>query len=409
MGRTIFELRSDLLSLQQIHWLKELIPDSMILLSIRGNKEIPFSTIYTDWALELGAPSEKANIVSLHERKDSFTKTVETFKDYKGLHWKLAVEVKNWQELQEGYEWWQEDTQNRSFLPRSTNGRWSWFRLLHKYNMKLNFFREDIGSSLDQPYLVDWCNFNEFDQNQFGAVLGDPILHSWTPEEQRRFWSKDQCNSLKISLSEEDWTPQNLGFLKRLGMKYAAVTTPLKSKAYEICDVQDELSNELQSVNTLLFNNNEILGMNTDFEGLKTVCESQLLPRLNKPLEQWKVGVWGGGGTLAMIKKLFPQVVHFSARTGKTDVEKTFFEKLKRSNKYHFDVFIWAVGRERIDQGAVMPSQDLSFEYILDLNYAENSPGKELALMQGTQYISGEAMFLAQADLQRKFWSSSLT
>ena len=110
-----------------------------------------------------------------------------------------------------------------------------------------------------------------------------------------------------------------------------------------------------------------------------------------------------------MIKKLFPQVVHFSARTGKTDVEKTFFEKLKRSNKYHFDVFIWAVGRERIDQGAVMPSQDLSFEYILDLNYAENSPGKELALMQGTQYISGEAMFLAQADLQRKFWSSSLT
>lgn len=410
-GVQFFEVRTDLLSLEQIHWVKETVPDSMILLSIRGKKNIPFKAIHTDWALELDEPDDKFceppgfNIVSLHEREKSLLGTFARLENYKDVHLKLAIEINTWSELRQGHLWWQEDPQNRSFLPRSKNGRWEWYRLLHKFKMKMNFFREDIGSSVDQPYFVDWCNFQYFAENKFGAILGHPITHSWTPEEHREFWSKKSCNSLRIDMAEDEWTADNLQFLRELGLTYAAVTSPLKKKAFEYCEERTSEAQQLKAINTIYFSGSKAQGHNTDGEGLLKASEQVLAKTLDKPLDSLNVAIWGGGGTLESLKKVFPKAVQFSARTGKV-TNSNFFSR--KSHQTHFDVLVWAVGRDRIENGALFPPEDLSFDCVFDLNYADNSPGKELALERKSLYISGSHMFFYQAELQRKFWDQVL-
>ncbi|MNT55881.1 hypothetical protein D3C72_1931500 [compost metagenome] len=42
---------------------------------------------------------------------------------------------------------------------------------------------------------------------------------------------------------------------------------------------------------------------------------------------------------------------------------------------------------------------------VLDLNYKEDSMGREYAQICGANYTSGVVMFLAQAREQRIFWS----
>ncbi|MCB0356614.1 MAG: hypothetical protein KDD40_06385, partial [Bdellovibrionales bacterium] len=282
-------------------------------------------------------------------------------------------------------------------------GKWDWFRLLHKHKMKLNFFREDQGSAEDQPYFVDWCNFKNFKNHQFAAVLGSPVAHSWTPEEQRNFWQKHECNALKIDLTAEELNQEVLTFLQKLGLKYAAVTAPLKSPFNSLCTETTDIVKEIQMVNTIQLVDGKVKGTNTDYHGFKTLCESQVLPRLNKPIEEWQVALWGGGGTLPIVKKLFPKLTHFSARTQKRSHNHSLLDKLK-THKNQFDILVWAVGRERMAQGAQFPSEDLQFTIVVDLNYTDSSPGKELAQRRGCTYISGEAMFRAQAAEQRLFW-----
>ena len=52
----------------------------------------------------------------------------------------------------------------------------------------------------------------------------------------------------------------------------------------------------------------------------------------------------------------------------------------------------------------IFPRSHMSFDGILDLNYTENSPGKELALSRSCKYTSGGEMFYEQARLQKGFW-----
>lgn len=116
------------------------------------------------------------------------------------------------------------------------------------------------------------------------------------------------------------------------------------------------------------------------------------------------MAIWGGGGTLESLTKVFPTAVQFSARTGKAT--NLSFLGCKQ-NLQKFDVLVWAVGRDRMTEGAQFPPAELNFDCVFDLNYADNSPGKELALERKSIYISGSHMFYFQAELQQKFWSGT--
>ena len=86
-----------------------------------------------DWALELGEAGvgDAPHIFSQHERGEDFSSTLTTLEGRPGLV-KLAVEDSGFSELKRGHFWWLEDPEHRSFLPRSKDGRWQWYRSLFR-------------------------------------------------------------------------------------------------------------------------------------------------------------------------------------------------------------------------------------------------------------------------------------
>lgn len=385
-GLKWLELRDDLLTDSQIKKLQESWPTKNLLFAIRKTpvSEKPKAGA-VDWPLEFGTPPFEAEIVSLHERKESLRASIAELRAHRvgAAILKLAIPIENFDELLEGHRWWLEDPKKRAFLPGSPNGRWQWYRQIFGPQMPLHFFREGDGSSLDQPWLwqalvtprVSKC---------FAAVLGSPVAHSWTPSFQREFFDDRDIPVVAVDIAEGEWSTA-MTVLQELGLRYAAVTAPHKQKAFEL--VREGASDEaksLSSVNTLAFFDGRWLGHNTDDKGAKGLFFGEFAD--GKPIL-----VWGGGGTKEMLKAALPKAEFVSAREGKT-----------LSGPVHL---VWAVGRGREFK---WPHPPLYVQDVIDLNYTEDSPGREIALLAGSPYKSGETMFIQQGLAQREFWKRYL-
>ena len=372
---THFELRDDLLCQKHIQWAIDLIPRQKLIYSCRKyppQKCIPPVTV--DWPMEWGSPTRSCEIVSLHQRaQGENVRTCCLRLELSGKHLKLAIPIKDFKELWEAHQWWMKDPKNRSFLPCSPDGRWDWYRLKQKPHMKINFVKLAEGSAPDQPLLLDWLRcLDNFES--FAAVLGDPIRHSHTPIEQDKYFRKEGLPVFKIKMSQEEL--ESLHILKELGLECAAVTSPLKSAIMAHCDQHTPVAQQVHSVNTL-FLGKQIVGHNTDVEGLKS-----LFREISPP-----VTVWGGGGTKkAMSLILPPSTSFYSVRSP--------VENFRRD-----DTLVWAVGKTRHKNWPPFrPTK------VIDLNYTEDSPGLEFAERIGAKYTSGQIMFKTQAQYQRKFW-----
>ena len=477
-GLCFFEIRDDLLSKEKMNLALNLIPEKNILFSFRKNtlKNKTFQTksiikiilnknILWDWPIENGiCPFGSPPLLSLHRREKnekvkavakkltdfSFKKDKKShFTKYKKPHLKLSIPIQNLNELLEGHKWYLEDPAFRSFLPRSENGRWSWYRLLHKDKMKINFFRESLygmhDGVLDQPFAMEWEDAPS-EWSSFACILGNPINHSLTPIEQRPFAKKYSLPLLRIPLDEKECNKKSLNALFQLGLSFAAVTSPLKKKIYELCNEKSKETLSLQSVNTLILKEEVISstkatltkmnlkkspskktlltkaenkninfiskGFNTDIYALKVLFKKWLHPKKKggKPFFSGKnIAVWGGGGLLLALKETLPEAFFYSSRKGiLRSKSKTFpFKQENPKNPFSPEILVWAVGRKRHNP-LIEPPLNWKPHLVLDLNYTEDSPGKEYALRTNTLYQSGLEMFSLQAKRQRELWEENL-
>lgn len=385
-----FELRTDLLTPDQIEWVRDTVTPDRLIYSVRRRGDRVPEDLQVDWPLELGEPPRETPIVSLHERLNDFSATLQKLSSFRGIL-KLAVEVSTFQELLQGHAWWLEDIRHRAFLPRSTSGRWQWYRSLFGPQMPLHYMRESEGSSLDQPLF--WQHVLQTPLStvrdssslvRFAAVLGSPVHHSRTPLEHRDFFAKNGIPVVAIEVRESEWK-EAFAVLEKLGLRFAAVTSPLKEHAFSSCETEADLG----GVNTLVFHEGRWRGTNTDILGLQALAREV----------SGSVALWGGGGTLAAVKKAFPDIQHFSARTGRPSEAG---DDLRAR-----DTLIWAVGRGR-GREFQWPRVGFPTQKIIDLNYTDNSPGLELAASRGLSYVSGLKMFFVQAEGQRQFWQRFL-
>ena len=416
-GLRFFELRDDELNDNNLNILLDIIPKEKQLLSFRKlnkscflKKELSSSF---DWPLEKGEPPCPPTVLSVHKRRqESVDQVCKKLLAHKAHHFKLAVPVKNFTELMQGHLWFSEDPKHRSFLPVSQKGKWRWYRQIFGPQMKWHFIRESLSGVSDQPFLYEHL-ISQFYQikNQpilFAAVLGDPIMHSASPAFHREFFAKQGIVFTKITMSERELTKDNLCILQRMGLVFAAVTSPLKKKAFQICDETDSLTQSVQSVNTMIFNNQKWLGRNTDEYGLNCFVHKMALDKKKH------VVVWGGGGMKNILEKQFPFADFYSARTGKkhiktaSSVEQTQLKETLSSSspkKLYPDAIIWAVGRARMSN-CQLPPLSWRPRQIIDLNYIEDSPGLEYALLTGAKYLSGKTMFEYQAKKQQEYFSN---
>lgn len=403
-GLDLIELRDDFLSVEQIRQIVTELAHLPFLFSFRKDlesshywlsgegREILDKATWIDWALELGEPNEILKqiplnkfILSSHEKE-----TLEVLNRYESqvAHCKWAPDIQNFEELQQGHRWQKSSSAKRSFLPRSADGSWYWYRCLQKGQQLLNFWRYDDGSALDQPTLFQWLS--AFDKKpEFAAVLGDPVAHSFTPLEQSDFFAKRNLSVYAVRIPRDEFKTA-LPVLQSLGMRYAAVTSPHKQSAAELC------TSELRAVNTLYWSakRKEWLGTSTDNQGFMELIEGV---GMIAPLQK-EIFVWGGGGTLEMVEQSIPHASFFASRTGEPREGSHVTPDLQPK------IMIWASPR---GPETLWPPLSWHPAMVFDLNYKEDSMGREYALRCGAHYHSGLVMFQGQAQGQRAFWIKS--
>lgn len=397
-GISYFELRDDILTLDQIFRVMSEMASENFVLSLRkptSLQELQESPVglqilakatWVDWALEIGAPDLLWSlvpgtqvIISSHHGEIS---DLEQYKTQAG-HLKWAPLVTTFSDLEKFHQWQQQDPARRSFLPRSFQGRWAWYRLYMKNRQVLNFWREGEGSALDQPSTFEWL-MAEAAPVHFAAVLGDPVYHSYTPIEHSDYFAKKNVPVYAITVARDEWN-QALPILQKLGLKWAAVTSPHKENAAALCQSVHK------ALNTIYHDGQRWLGASTDEAGFLELTEGVgMIAQL-----QSEIFVWGGGGTLGMLQEALPQATYFSART-------SLLRESSQDSLLKPKVLVWAAPRTAETQ---FPPEDWHPSLVLDLNYKEDSMGREYAQRLGVNYASGLVMFTAQAREQRVFWN----
>jgi shikimate dehydrogenase len=103
------------------------------------------------------------------------------------------------------------------------------------------------------------------------AVVGNPVFHSRSPEIFKYLSSLHNLNLHYSRISCED-VNEVFDFAKCINLDGFNVTSPFKNSVIQRIDKLDYQAVNLNSVNTVLFSNNEIKGYNTDYFGvLKTI------------------------------------------------------------------------------------------------------------------------------------------
>ena len=377
------ELRTDLLADEIIYKLLTDYPGHRWLVSIRSGSHSRFpEASFRD--IDIGFYIQGCQIVSSHA-DDINTGIRQLSGVSERIHLKLSPLVETFEDLKKGHEWQQADSENRSFLPRSGSGKWLWFRQLSKYFQKLNFLR-NFTKALDQPSLSEWLELPLLRPLAWAAVLGSPVHHSHSPLIHKDYFAKRGSFFGRIAMTTSE-IEMGLKFVIGLGLKYAAVTSPLKESVWQKAEFKSEIASRLESANTFFVNNESFMCDNTDLAGFSGLVK-------NFPAGA-KVAVWGGGGTLKLMQSVLPTASFYSSRTGQLRNESS-------AELSTYDYMIWAAPQR---EEPVWPADRLIVKMLVDLNYTESSPGLEFAARRNISYINGLEMLMLQAEKQQEFWS----
>ncbi|MBC7742435.1 MAG: hypothetical protein H7061_09570 [Bdellovibrionaceae bacterium] len=384
------ELRTDLISSATIEMLIQKYTQFNWLVSFRNKNTVKLGlNVMVDWDTALGERPQTLLATSqiiISSHSDAIDHGIDKLSLASKAHLKLSPLVANFNELRTGYEWQQKDPQNRSFLPRSKEGRWIWYRQFAKYLQKLNFIK-NYTLMPDQPTTFEWLALPQERPHAWAAVLGQPIHFSRTPVIHKKYFALKKTFVTKINISSEE-LKKNLSWLATLNLTYVAVTSPLKETAYEIANTRTEVAMQVKAVNTLYIKKGQIDGHNTDVDGFKSLV---------KNIAHFEhVAVWGGGGTLKVIFSVLPEAFYFSSQTAHERSARAFDPNI-------FKILIWAAPRS---VNTVFPAKEFGFSEVIDLNYVENSMGLEYAMDRNLKYTSGLEMFREQALKQQEYWSS---
>ncbi len=363
---TLIETRDDL---PDVHY-----STSRLLYSVRQGETYP-AGVRVDWDIKKPLPSDlKPYIVSTHENNGQVLEPYEK----EGWLLKFSPLIETWGELEEGYKWQQVNSDQRIFLPRSSRGRWTWFRLWMKGRQALNFWREGKGSALDQPTLWEWMSHPDKASN-FAAVLGSPIQQSYSPVYHKSFFRPHGIPFYRIEIQEREWS-EAFSFLDQLGLIAAAVTAPLKFQAGHTVGQA--------ALNTLRKHHQQWQGISTDSQGAQVLL---------KDFMNHSLVVWGGGGVLEALKKILPKASSYYSAQEAQPRENSFAVEAPQ-------VVLWGDPHDSLDR---VPSS-WKPKAVIDLSYHDRSPARVYAQKVSARYLSGLPMFIEQARHQQIFWKEIL-
>jgi shikimate dehydrogenase len=242
-------------------------------------------------------------------------------------------------------------------------------------------------------------------------VIGNPIEHSLSPT-LHNYWIKN--NGIKAIYEkqklDESELEQFIAQIKKENINGVNVTVPFKKTIIPFLDELSIEANKTQSVNTLYFKNDKIVGHNTDIIGFETSIEKSKYNIFNK-----EVLILGSGGVVPSIifalNKMKVSKIKISNRT------KEKAERLKENFKNieliewgevpNFDMIINAtsIGLKEEDNIKLDFSSISGNKFFYDVIYNPSETnflkvGKKL----GNKTLNGKFMFIYQALAAFNIW-----
>jgi len=241
-------------------------------------------------------------------------------------------------------------------------------------------------------------------------VIGNPIDHSFSPKLQNWWLKENNINAVYDKIKLEDHEIKNfIQDIKKQKIAGCNVTVPFKKTVIPFLDKLSPEAEQTQSVNTITFNNGDLVGHNTDIAGFYTAIK-----KLNFNVEGKKVLILGAGGVVPSIiialKNMNVQELIISNRTReKAENLRVLFDNLKILDwgdltDFHMVINATSLGlnNETIDLDFSSLAQDKLF-YDVIYNPHEThflKMGKQL----GHKIENGKTMFIYQALEAFKLW-----
>jgi len=241
-------------------------------------------------------------------------------------------------------------------------------------------------------------------------VIGNPISHSLSPKLHNYWLKQNNIDAIyeKIKL-EDDEIKEIIRDIKKQKIAGCNVTVPFKKKVIPFLDKLSQGAEQTQSVNTITFDNGDVVGHNTDIGGFDTAIK-----KLNFKIKGKKVLILGAGGVVPSIifalKNMGVQEIIISNRTReKAENLKDLFDNLKIIEwgdliDFHMVINATSLGlnNERINLDFSSLGHEKLF-YDVIYNPQETSflkMGKRL----GHKTENGKTMFVYQALEAFKLW-----
>ena len=241
-------------------------------------------------------------------------------------------------------------------------------------------------------------------------VIGNPINHSLSPKLHNAWLKTNNINAFYDRQKLEEKEIENfIQKIKQHKIAGANVTVPFKKSVIPYLDKLSSEAEKTQSVNTIVFKNNSLVGHNTDVIGF-----TRAIADLNFNTKDKKIFILGAGGVVPSIifalNKMEVSEITISNRTKeKAENLKTKFKNLKIvdwGNLQDFDIIINAtslgLNKEKINLDfSNFGSNKLFYDVIynpVETNFLKE--GRKL----GNKVENGKLMFLYQAFEAFKLW-----
>ena len=259
-------------------------------------------------------------------------------------------------------------------------------------------------------------------------VIGNPIAHSLSPL-LHNYWFKKYrfLDSVyeKKKVEKKD-LKKIVEQIKNDEVKGVNVTVPFKKEIFNFIDTAPHEVQFTKSVNTLVKENDKVVGYNTDQQGFEISLEENDWDCKDK-----KILIIGAGGVAPSILSTFIKVdgaekIYLSNRTrSKAEELKKFWDKalgIYQMKKDTIEVIDWEKKSELCDLVINTTSVGLTKDEKLNFDFSDYNNKKDVlfydliynpketnflkdARIRGNRTMNGKMMFLWQAHLAFKMWT----
>ena len=241
-------------------------------------------------------------------------------------------------------------------------------------------------------------------------VIGNPINHSLSPKLQNWWLKENNINATYDKIKLEDYEIKNfIQDIKEQKIAGCNVTVPFKKKVIPFLDKLSHEAEQTQSVNTITFDNGDLVGHNTDIGGFDAAIK-----KLNFKIKGKKVLILGAGGVVPSIifalKNMHVQEIIISNRTReRVENLKVLFNNIKTLEwgaltDFHMIINATSLGlnNEKINLDFPSLGHDKLF---YDVIYnPQETPFLKVGKQLGYKTENGKTMFVYQALEAFKLW-----